>query len=628
MCGIFGIATCKTRVSPELLERASHSLAHRGPDDSGTIIIRDAGPQPCEIGLAHRRLAILDLSALGHQPMHDPETGNWIVFNGEIYNYRQLRTQLEQDAIRFRTNSDTEVLLKAYLRWGESFLKKLRGMFAFAFWDARAHRLLVARDPMGIKPLYFAQQEGTLLFASELKTLLESDMIPRRLSAAGLSNYLQFGSAYDPNTLIDGIAALQPGHFLTWTQGELRDQVYWDFPISDRQEGLQERCETEIQAKLQEAVGMQTVSDVPVGVFLSGGIDSSALVSILHRHSSELNTFAIIFREGDYNEAYYSRLVSKKFHTNHHEVLLSQQDAMQAIPSFLKALDQPTIDGLNTYIISREARAAGIKVALNGIGGDELFAGYSSFRDVPKMERFVSFWSRCPTALRKSVGNLCEMILPIQDQNRKLAELARENGRLLHPYFVSRSLFTHKQRDTLLGANREERKAIAPMEETLCRAAGHDPVNRVSFLEARCYMLNTLLRDADVMSMAHGLELRVPLVDHELAESVFSMAGTRKLSTRTPKPVLVDAIRDLPSEIVHRKKRGFTLPFEHWMREELRSEIEDGLRRLGEGPIGLVLNRHAVQQVWQDFCAERTSWSRPWSLFVLQRWCELQKITA
>ncbi len=627
MCGIFGIATCKTKVSPELLERAARSLAHRGPDDFGTIVLRDTGSQPCEIGFAHRRLAILDLSPLGHQPMHDPETGNWIVFNGEIYNYRQIRGRLEQDAIHFRTNSDTEVLLKAYSRWGKSCLKELRGMFAFALWDASAHRLFVARDPMGIKPLYFAELEGSLLFASEVKTLLESGMIPRKLDRAGLTNYLQFGSAYDPNTLIEGISALQPGHFLTWANGTVHKQIYWDFPAADRHETSREKFEIEVQTKLEESVCMQTVSDVPLGVFLSGGIDSSALVSLLHRGASSVSTFAIVFREADYSEASHSRLVAEKFGTDHHEILLSQQDVLQAIPAFLKAIDQPTIDGLNTYIISREARAAGIKVALNGIGGDELFAGYSNFRDVPKMERFVSSWTHLPRPLRKSFANFYEAISPVRDQNRKLAELARENGRLLNPYFLSRSLFTQKQRDGLLLSKREERKAFAPLEDALGRAAGQDPINRVSFLEARCYMLNTLLRDADVMSMAHGLELRVPLIDHDLAESVFSMPGDWKLSASTPKPVLIKAIQDLPPEIVHRKKRGFTLPFEHWMRQELRSEIEDGLRRLCDGPIGLILDRQAVQQVWRDFCAGRTSWSRPWSLYVLQRWCELQQVT-
>jgi asparagine synthase (glutamine-hydrolysing) len=628
MCGIFGIASCKTTVSPELLERAARSLAHRGPDDSGTVLIRDEGPQPCEIGFAHRRLAILDLSPLGHQPMHDPETGNWIVFNGEIYNYRELRRRLEQNGARFRTNSDTEVLLKAFVHWGESCLQQLRGMFSFALWDASAHCLLMARDPMGIKPFYFAQGKDGFLFASEVRTLLETGLIARKLDHAGLTNYLQFGSVYDPNTMIEGIFALQPGHFLTWANGVVRDQVFWDFPAENLSPSSREQLESEVRSTLHESVCMQTVSDVPVGIFLSGGIDSSSLVSMLARRDSNVSTFAIVFRESEYSEAAYSRVVAGKFATQHYEILLSQTDALQAIPAFLQAIDQPTIDGFNTYIISREARAAGIKVALNGIGGDELFAGYSNFRSVPKMERFVSYWNHLPESLRKPSADLYEMIAPRDDLNRKLAELARENGRLLHPYFLSRSLFTRRLRNELLSARREETRASAPLSRALIRTIGLDPVNRVSFLESRCYMLNTLLRDADVMSMAHGLELRVPLIDHKLAESVFAMPGDWKLSASTPKPVLVNAVKDLPSEIVHRRKRGFTLPFEHWIRQELRSEVEDGLERLCNGPMQAVFDRTAVQEVWSDFCHGRTSWSRPWSLFVLQRWCEEQSVTA
>ena len=333
MCGIFGIATSKTNVHPELLERAARSLAHRGPDDSGTVLIRDNGPQPCEIGFAHRRLAILDLSQLGHQPMQDPETGNWIVFNGEIYNYRDLRRRLEQDGVCFRTNSDTEVLLKAFVHWGESCLQQLRGIFSFALWDASAHRLFMARDPMGVKPLYFAQANDGFLFASEVRTLLETGLIARKLDHAGLTNYLQFGSVYDPNTLIEGVSALQPGHFLTWENGVVHDRVFWDFPTRNLHSSSREELECEVRSALHEAVCMQTVSDVPVGVFLSGGIDSSSLVSMLARGASSVSTFAIVFRESDYSEAAYSRLVAEKFATQHHEILLSQQDAFQRDPS-------------------------------------------------------------------------------------------------------------------------------------------------------------------------------------------------------------------------------------------------------------------------------------------------------
>ena len=627
MCGIFGIATRDGEIASELLERAAQSLAHRGPDDSGTILIRD---NSCSVGLAHRRLAILDLSDLGHQPMRDPETGNWIVFNGEIYNYRELRDRLAQQGARFRSNCDTEVLLKAYAFWGEGFLPELRGMFSLAIWDATAHRLFMARDPMGVKPFYFATSRDCFLFASEVRSVLETGLVSRKLDPAGLVNYLQFGSVCDPNTLVDGVSALRPGHCLTWENGTVTDRSYWNWPMSDPAPNpAEERLKSQLRMDLEDSIRMQTVSDVPVGVFLSGGIDSTALAAILSRGNQSVSTFSLVFREKEYNEAEYSRLVARQLGTDHHEIVVSVNDAFDSIPGFLDAMDQPTIDGLNTFVISRETRAAGIKVALNGIGGDELFAGYSSFRTVPAMEKIYSICNRVPSQLRAPVVNLCEFVAPKTDQNRKLAELARENGRLIHPYFLSRSLFTQKQRDALLSSGADVTRAYAPLLANADLARKLDPINRVSFLESRHYMLNTLLRDADVMSMAHGLEVRVPLADHKLAESLFALRGTLKVRANTPKPLLVEALNhDLPSDVVYRRKRGFTLPFEHWMRNDLASTVRAGLERLKDGALSSVIEPSAVRRIWADFNKFQTSWSRPWSLYVLQRWCELQRITA
>jgi asparagine synthase (glutamine-hydrolysing) len=638
MCGIAGILVRNGRLAPELLEQATNSLAHRGPDDSGTVILRETAPVPVDVGLGNRRLAILDLSPLGHQPMQDPETGNWIVYNGEIYNFQEIRRTLEQEGVRFTSRSDTEVLLKAYGRWGERCLSQMRGMFAFALWDARRHRLVLGRDPMGIKPLYYYAAEPHFLFASELRTLLGTGLVPRRLSHPGLLNYLSFGSLYDPVTLIDGVRALRPGHCLVWENGETREEMYWDLahspagadevhPNDQNRPGLEE----ELSATLDEAVRMQMVSDVPVGVFLSGGIDSSSLAGILSRAGEQISTFSIVFGEADYNEAEYSRAVAKQFGTHHHELLVSQQDALAAIPGALQALDQPTIDGLNTYLVSQHTRAAGIKVALSGLGGDELFGGYASFRTVPKMERFARFWGHVPASARRPLADIFSRLAPGTDQNRKLADLARFNGHLLHPYFLSRMLFTPEDRDALAASHdpRAATLAEASLVETLSRSAGLDSINRVSYLESRCYMLNTLLRDSDVMSMAHGLEVRVPLIDHRLAEKLMALPGTWKLDPHTPKPLLVGALRgSLPDQIVHRRKRGFTLPFEHWLRDELRADVENRLRTIAEGPLGTVLNPNAVWGIWEDFQQRRTSWSRPWSLYVLQRWCELQRITA
>ena len=436
MCGIFGILASGGSVSPKLLEQATDSLAHRGPDDRGTVIIQSKSTPRLEVGLGSRRLAILDLSPLGHQPMQDPETGNWIVYNGEIYNFRELRTRLQAEGDRFVSQSDTEVLLKAYGRWGEKCLGELRGMFAFAIWDAKRSRLLLGRDPMGIKPLYYGSAGQNFLFASELRTLLGTGLFPRRLDPAGLINYLNFGSVYDPMTMIAGVSALEAGHYAVWENGRLTDSMYWDlaprgraatassYLATTRQRGrLWKRTYT---PRWTRAVRMQTVSDVPVGLFLSGGIDSSSLAGILSRAGIRLNTFSIVFREAEYNESEYSRAVARAFSSEHQAIMVSQRDVLDAIPYALKAMDQPTIDGLNTFLIARQTRAAGIKVALSGLGGDELFAGYSTFRDVPRMERFERFWGRFPSILRQPLVRMFSSLSPDTDKNRKLTVLGSE----------------------------------------------------------------------------------------------------------------------------------------------------------------------------------------------------------
>ena len=627
MCGIFGIIAHRSRIPDGVLEHGTQSLAHRGPDDSGTVVLH--GSDSVEVGLGNRRLAILDLSPLGHQPMHDPASGNWIVYNGEIYNFREVRAELEKSGATFVSHSDTEVLLKAFAAWGEQCLNRLRGMFAFAIWDSARQGLFLARDPMGIKPLYYAQAGSHFIFASEVRSILGTGLLPRRIDPAGFTNYLTFGSAYDPLTLIEGIQSLPPGHALTWKNGSLQQSAYWDLvedsPAVHHSEPRAQQV-AHVRVLLEEAVQSQLISDVPVGIFLSGGIDSSALVSLVSRSGVKPSTFSIVFCEADFSEAEHSRAVAEEFQTDHHEITLSQVDALAAIPDALGAMDLPTMDGVNTYFVSRETRKAGVKVALSGLGGDEVFAGYSSFRTVPRMERFSRIWKHLPRAVGSGLASAFGAIAPATDQNRKLALLANGNGRALHPYFVTRMLFTPEQRTQLLRNDHSSASdsAAHSLREMLNRALVLDPVNRVSYLESRCYMLNTLLRDADFMSMSQGLEVRVPLIDHRLARTVLALPGKLKLNG-TPKKLLVEALEgSLPDEIVHRPKRGFTLPFEHWMRQELRNGIEPVLdaRKIDAGPLAGLLNGSAVWRIWQDFLAGSVSWTRPWSLYVLERWCE------
>ena len=630
MCGIFGIVAHNARVPEGLLERGTASLAHRGPDDSGTILLQESAPCPVEVGLGNRRLAILDLSPLAHQPMHDSASGNWIVYNGEIYNFREVRRELENLGASFLSQSDTEVVLKAYARWGPECLTRFRGMFAFALWDAGRHSLFIARDPMGIKPLYYAQTGAYLVFASEVRTLLRTGLFPVQVDPAGLTNFLTFGSSYDPLTLIESVRALPAGHSLTWHQGSVTEAQYWDLVDAPGTNGNTDSSiaatAAGLQAAIEEAVRMQLVSDVPVGVFLSGGIDSSALVSILSRGGVRPSTFSIVFREEEFSEAEHSRAVARKFSTDHHEITASQQNVLAAIPDALCAMDLPTMDGVNTYFVSRETRRAGVKVALSGLGGDEVFAGYSSFRSVPRMERFSRMLGTGVHA-RQSMGVAFRAVTPASDRNRKLALLMANREQVLHPYFISRILFTPDQCGQLQPETGDEiqQRATRAQREALDNSLALDPINRVSYLESRCYMLNTLLRDSDFMSMSQGLELRVPLIDHRLVKAVLSLPGKSKMNG-TPKKLLVEAMQgSLPDEIVHRPKRGFTLPFDHWMRQEFRSEVEPVLQKkhVDAGPLGGLLNGKQVQKVWDDFLSGTLSWSRPWALYVLQRWCAM-----
>jgi len=608
------------RVSQDALDAAVGSLTHRGPDDYGTAVVNTGNG---ELGLAHTRLSILDLSPLGHQPMFDPATGNCIVFNGEIYNFRELRAQLEFGGNRFLSHSDTEVILAAYRVWGEESFSRLRGMFAFALWDAGRRRLVLARDPLGIKPLYYAQPGGHFLFASEVRALLNTGLIARKLDGDGLFSFLAFGSVYEPHTIVEGVSAISPGEVAAVEDGGLKTRRFWSLPAdgngnepSDSDDGIRP-----LPGLLRDAVLSHLVSDVPVGVFLSGGIDSSSLVAIMRQAGVCPSTFSLVFREEEFNEAEHSRAVARHFSTEHHEIMISEDDALANLPEALRAMDQPTIDGLNTWLVSAKTRAAGLKVALTGLGADEMFAGYSNFRRVPRMENAAGRLAKLPSLVREPVAATISLVTKTNDRNRKLSELATGNS--THPYFLARTLFTPAERKALyVGDYEAAERDLRRLEQNVVSATcSLDAVNRVSYLESACYMRNTLLRDSDFMSMSHGLELRVPFLDRALVEACFHIPGDQKVQGDSPKSLLLKSLKvELPKEIVHRPKKGFTLPFERWLRSEMKSYVgqalqDEEIRLAGIHPL-------AARQVWERFLKGQTSWSRPWSLFVLQHWCD------
>lgn len=595
------------------------ALAHRGPDDRGTIICGD-------IVLGNTRLAVIDTSDAGHQPMNDPESGNWITYNGETYNFKQLRNELDSDPDAWRSNSDTEVVLRAYGRWGVDAFRRLRGMFALALWDDRQKVLVLARDPLGIKPLYYHRTEHLFVFASEVRALLASGLVARKLSSNGVDSYLATGSVEAPSTIIDGVKQLLPGQCLqvkTGANGKL-DVVVSEFAESSREtDGPRSRAEAvaQLRSRLEESVRLHLVSDVPLGVFLSGGIDSSAMVALTSRITGEPpRTFSVVFDDPDYSEAPHARTVAAKFRTDHCETRLNETQLLEMLPDALASLDQPTMDGVNTFVVSKAVKNAGVTVALSGLGGDELFAGYPSFKRALKVE------SMSPLSKRflHAASGFGKFALNGSTQRSKFWQLAASNWSPTDVYRISRQLFAPDSVRRLTRRDYEP-SCLRPEPAT-------DTVNQISALELHGYMTNTLLRDTDAMSMAHSLEVRVPLVDVKVVEFALSLPGKWKLGNGTSgvaKALLADAVADLlPRELLARPKMGFTLPFEKWMQGRLRAEIasvlEDG-GRVGETGLAAI----AVRDVWQRFLRKprAVGWSRPWSLYALARWCEINGVT-
>jgi len=626
MCGIAGVwlwGDGHGRAA-EAAERAAAALAHRGPDDHGLIRITPAAPQ-CSLVLGHRRLSIIDLSDAGHQPMHDPETGNWIVYNGEVYNFRELRAELESHGHRFRSDCDTEVILYSYREWGRDCVVRWRGMFAAALWDESRQELFLTRDRLGVKPLYYSHAGDKFLFASELRAILETGLITPKLSLEALNTYLMFGAVQDPLTLIEGVEMLPAAHNLTVScGGGVKLKEYWELPleVATGREEISSKAAGQVAERLEEAVRLRLVSDVPLGVFLSGGIDSSALAMLMRRMSpDQVKAFTIGFVNKELDEVAQARRTALKLGVEHHSIMLTEADMLASCEEALNSLDQPSIDGINTFYVSRSVKQAGITVALSGLGGDEAFCGYPHFRTVPRMKNFSREYARLPYVVRRAGASL--LGCGHSDRATKIRALLLDEYGFTHPYFLARTLFLPSQiaslfePDALLAI--EHGAWATRLRQIVGRAKKLDSVNSISYLELKTYVPNTLLRDTDATSMAHSLEVRVPLLDHLLLEDVMRLPGRIKLSSKSPKPLLVSSLPErLPDEVSRGPKRGFTLPFADWLVGELRPQVESSF---ASPPIVLdgIIDPHAVRAVWHAFLAGQCSWTRPWAFFVLYR---------
>lgn len=620
MCGIFGYLLRDEHEGLPSLDGAIAALHHRGPDDRGTFARSYDG---FALGLAHTRLSIVDLSPGGHQPMVDEERRAIVVFNGELYNHRELRAELESLGERFRSTSDTEVLLRGWARWGHDVLHRLRGMFALAIWDEPRRRLLLARDRLGVKPLYYARTSRGLVFASEVRALLATGAAERRLCPAGLRSYLAFGSVREPHTILRDVRALPPGHLLELHEGRGEIRAWWELPMGGSAPSTERDAVARTRELLERAVDQRMIADVPVGVFLSGGIDSSAIVALASRASrAPVHTFTLSFDEQAWDERRFAREVAERFGCNHHEVVLPVERAERDLDGALAALDQPSSDGPNSYFVSKAAREAGLVVALSGIGADEVFGGYGYF------QMFRRIWPllgalRGAAAVAPPIGSLASR-WDLSPALRKLVALGGTHGQVQSVYDVLRGMLDPRQVNELLGRARGTTIAPPPAEPV---HGDLDPVQAWSMLDLTHYVRDTLLRDTDAMSMAHALEVREPFLDHELVEHVLQLPAEWKLRRGAIKPHLCAAVPELPRSVVDRRKMGFTLPFEAWLRGPMRAFAEE--RLLGATRSTGALDAGAVERLWRGYLqagADR-SCSRVWAVVALMDWCERHRVT-
>ncbi|MBI4433270.1 asparagine synthase (glutamine-hydrolyzing) [Candidatus Uhrbacteria bacterium] len=630
MCGIAGILGTHAQVTAPRLSTLAAFLTHRGPDDEGIEQHELLRTPNRVLGLIQRRLAIIDLSPAGHQPMRDDATGNWIVFNGEIYNFQELREELVTHGHTFRSQSDTEVICKAYAQWGVQCLPRFRGMFAFAIWDSQREHLFLAVDHFGIKPLYFAHRNRSLAFSSEMRALLAADIVPRALHPLAVESFLAYGTIQAPLTMIEGIEALLPGHALLYdcATDTVRITEYW------KPHAAMPSADTPLRATLLDSVRHHLIADVPVALFLSGGIDSSALAILVHEIAGRaLESFSVTFAESAFAEGQHAKRIGEQFCAHHHEIQLTDADLRQLLPRALDAMDQPTIDGMNVYVIANAVRDAGIKVVLSGQGGDEVFGGYSTFAQISRLHPFTHALRRIGALPSPHAAALMQWSDRIRGRSpiieSRIAQILASDGSPLSLYCILRQLFgAHARRLLLSGTSPpnllQNGIPTAVAERLRDDAASLDIFNATSLFELRLYLANTLLRDGDVMSMAHGLEVRVPFLDRVLLEQVWGTPMREKMDPRLPKPLLLRQVIDqMPREIYDRQKMGFTFPWELWMRGILRPQIEEVFTST-DAALWTFLNRTTCQQLWRDFLAHRRgiSWARVWALYVLLSWIQ------
>ena len=613
MCGIAGLVRRDARITPDPSAALAAALAHRGPDGRG--VWRSPAQDAL---LVHTRLAIIDPGPSGAQPMATPDGRHQIVFNGEVFNYRDLRRSLEARGERFATGSDTEVLLRLLVCDGPAALAQVRGMFALAWWDAGTRALILARDRFGIKPLYVAAAGPSIAFASEIHALVSSGLVERTIDPAGVLGFLSWGTVPPSLTYLAGVESLAPGTWTRWSQDGGRESrpfadlasVYARPQSGCTESELRERT----GAAVQQSVAVHLVGDVPVGIFLSGGIDSSAILSVASEAGiSGLNTYTVRFDDRS-SEHEYAKLVASRFGATHHELVLDPSRIVADLPRILARLDQPTLDAVNSYYVSAAVAATGIKAVLSGSGGDEMFGGYPSFRRLPAAMR----WKRRMQPLVPAITPAVSAVLP-ERLVQRWQHFMSGNGRMTAAYRTQRGLYMPAEVERLAGPALRDRWAsaaarVAEAESALFAGDASSLEGDVARLETRVYLGSQLLRDLDVMSMAHGLEVRVPFVDHLLLDAVWPDLGAHPSLMRNKRLLHETLARPLPRATVERPKQTFTLPFAAWMTSDLQPFVRSGMAYLADSGWIAPGVPDATWSAWQRGAAH---WSRPWALGML-----------
>jgi asparagine synthase (glutamine-hydrolysing) len=618
LCGIAGIIDTATAPTVANIEAMIADIPYRGPDGSGCKVIIEDG-----VALGHRRLSILDLSAAGRQPMTDPDGQFWITFNGEIYNYLEIRRELQALGYSFRSDSDTEVLLRAYEHWGTSCLQHLMGMYAFAIWDRSKRELFAARDRLGIKPFYYKRTPHGLLFASEVKSILTASSDPRAVETSLIDAYMDFGYVPGEQTMHKGVERLLPGHMLLWRDNRISIASYWDLRFDSQVDsGLQAHAER-VRTLLQDSVRLHLRSDVPLGVFLSGGIDSSAMVALLTPGaSSGLKTFSVAYDFGpNYDETPYAREVSRAFGTDHHEIRVTPHQFVEYVPQYIWHMDEPVTEAaaISLNYVAKLAREH-VVVGLSGEGSDELFAGYDFYRYNLAIEQARGVLGgggfRGLARLTRGMNRIAKLHKYLSLASETLEE--RYRGISSYERAKKSSLYSAGFAET---ARHKEQRCAAFIEALFKRTSDLDPLSRMLYFDTKTWLVDDLLIKADRMSMAHSIELRVPFLDHRVVEYAASIPSRYKIHGASTKHVLKCALQDmLPKRIIDRRKMGFPTPLEIMFRGELFGYAHDTLlseRATSRG----YFDTEAVRRLLLDHRAGTSANHREiWQLLVLEEW--------